>query len=416
MMPSSQQHLSTKLPGPRLRSGSARPQWTCILPLRPLLNWEQLWGCDEPHASWTCVDLSVMVTAVAPPLAVSRSSLFWSSERRVTLSGGGPAESAGPFLFTDMETENKTPTAEAVEMSHSDLSEQIKVVTRDSHLRAENTPLMLSYQKGHVTLEQYKLLLCSLQHIYEALEDVLEENSSHPGVAPIYFPAELARRELLEADLEYFYGQDWRQKVVVPKATERYAHRLRQIGRENPEFLVAHAYTRYLGDLSGGQMIGRITQKCLGLKNGKGMGFFSFPNVSNHNLFKQLYRSRMNSVELTEEQRTGMLEEAVLSFELNIQVFNGLQDIVSSMQKEADPQTHTSQEKLLNGTQQLTDTLQISSDLITSAPLFKMLLGLCVALATPGVSLQVVRAASTGSMQEGQVKERMSQRSMQSTW
>ncbi|CAL8332911.1 unnamed protein product [Merluccius merluccius] len=277
-----------------------------------------------------------------------------------------------------METENKTPTAEAMEMSHSDLSEQIKVVTRDSHLRAENTPLMLSYQKGHVTLEQYKLLLCSLQHIYEALEDVMEENSSHPGVAPIYFPAELARREMVEADLEYFYGQDWRQKVVVPKATERYAHRLRQIGRENPEFLVAHAYTRYLGDLSGGQMLGRITQKCLGLKNGKGLGlgFFSFPNVTNHNLFKQLYRSRMNSVELTEEQRTGMLEEAVLSFELNIQVFNELQDIESRMQKEADLQTHTSQEKLLN------DTLQISSDLITSAPLFKMLLGLCVALAT----------------------------------
>ena len=81
-----------------------------------------------------------------------------------------------------------------------------------------------------------------------------------------------------------------------------------------------HAYTRYLGDLSGGQILGRITQKALGLKDGKGMGFFTFPNVSSPNLFKQLYRSRMNSIELTEQQRTGLLEEAVLSFELNIQV------------------------------------------------------------------------------------------------
>ena len=93
-----------------------------------------------------------------------------------------------------------------------------------------------------------------------------------------------------------------------------------QIGKENPEFLVAHAYTRYLGDLSGGQVLGRIAQKSMGLKGSEGLSFFAFPGVSNPTLFKQLYRSRMNSVELTEEERNGMLEEAVRAFELNIQV------------------------------------------------------------------------------------------------
>ena len=38
-----------------------------------------------------------------------------------------------------------------------DLSEQIKKVTKDSHVRAENTELMLSFQKGKVTLPQYKV-------------------------------------------------------------------------------------------------------------------------------------------------------------------------------------------------------------------------------------------------------------------
>lgn len=93
-----------------------------------------------------------------------------------------------------------------------------------------------------------------------------------------------------------------------------------QVGKENPEFLVAHAYTRYLGDLSGGQVLGRIAQKSIGLKSSEGLSFFAFPGVSSPNLFKQLYRSRMNSVELTEEERNGVLEEAVRSFEFNIQV------------------------------------------------------------------------------------------------
>lgn len=265
-------------------------------------------------------------------------------------------------------------------MCSRDLSEQIKAVTKDSHVRAENTQLMLSYQKGQVTLTQYKLLLCSLHHIYEALEDELDRNSEHPALAPIYFPAELARRELIEADLEHFYGPDWRGRLVVPKATLRYAHRLREIGRENPEYLVAHAYTRYLGDLSGGQVLGRITQKSLGLQGGAGLAFFSFPGVSSANRFKQLYRSRMNSVELTEQQRAGLLEEAVQAFELNIQVFDGLQDMASSM--EALLQTHASPAKLLNGTQRLTSTLQMPSELAISPALFRVVVGLCVALAT----------------------------------
>lgn len=93
-----------------------------------------------------------------------------------------------------------------------------------------------------------------------------------------------------------------------------------QIGKENPEYLMAHAYTRYLGDLSGGQVLGRIAQKSLKLSSSDGVSFFAFPGVSSPNLFKQLYRSRMNSVELTEEQRSEVLEEAVRAFEFNIQV------------------------------------------------------------------------------------------------
>ncbi|KAJ0047307.1 hypothetical protein NL108_005113, partial [Boleophthalmus pectinirostris] len=163
------------------------------------------------------------------------------------------------------------------------------------------------------------LLLCSLHEIYSALEEEMDRNSEHPGVAPIYFPHELARLESIEKDLAYFYGPEWREKIAVPASTKRYSHRLRQIGKENPELLVAHAYTRYLGDLSGGQVLGRIAQKSMGLKGSEGLSFFAFPGVSSPNLFKQLYRGRMNSIELTEEERKSVLEEAVTAFELNIQ-------------------------------------------------------------------------------------------------
>lgn len=276
-----------------------------------------------------------------------------------------------------METEKKTQTA-AEQMTDRDLSEQIKKVTKESHVRAENTELMLSFQRGQVTLKQYKLLLCSLYEIYQALEEELDRNSDHPGVAPIYFPAELARVEAIEKDLEYFYGQDWREKIVVPAATKRYCHRLRQIGKENPEFLLAHAYTRYLGDLSGGQVLGRIAQKSMGLKSSEGLSFFAFPGVSSPNLFKQLYRSRMNSVELTEEERNGVLEEAVRAFEFNIQVFDDLQKMLSITENKLQScSTHSTPVKLL----------QIDGAIIKTTPLLRMVLGLFVALATVSMGI-----------------------------
>ncbi|KAA0713488.1 Heme oxygenase [Triplophysa tibetana] len=89
------------------------------------------------------------------------------------------------------------------QITDSDLSEQIKVVTKDSHTRAENTELMLSYQRGHVSLTQYQMLLCSLYKIYEALEEALDRNATHDAVAPIYFPLELERLPSIRKDLEH---------------------------------------------------------------------------------------------------------------------------------------------------------------------------------------------------------------------
>ncbi|XP_061535921.1 heme oxygenase-like [Phycodurus eques] len=260
-----------------------------------------------------------------------------------------------------------------MQRAEKDLSEQMKKVTMESHMRAENTELMLSFQKGQVTTLQYKLLLSSLREIYQTLEEELDRNSAHPAVEPIYFPSELARLESIEKDLEYFYGPDWKEKIVVPAATRRYCDRLREIGKENPEFLVAHAYTRYLGDLSGGQVLGRVAQKSMGLKNGEGLSFFAFPGVSSPNLFKQLYRSRMNVLELSEEQRKGVLEEAVRAFELNIQVFDDMQ----KMLKVAEDQLESKDGKRVNA-------LQSS---MMGVPLFRMLLGIFVAVVTVAICM-----------------------------
>ena len=47
-----------------------------------------------------------------------------------------------------------------------------------------------------------------------------------------------------------------------------------------PALLAAHAYVRYLGDLAGGQALGRIARQAYALPDGAGTRFFDFGQCS----------------------------------------------------------------------------------------------------------------------------------------
>lgn len=72
----------------------------------------------------------------------------------------------------------------------------------------------------------------ALYYTYEAMEEEIERNKDHPDFSPLYFP-ELNRRDALSRDLDYFYGEDWRERVSCSPATQRYVERIHQVS--NPE-------------------------------------------------------------------------------------------------------------------------------------------------------------------------------------
>lgn len=163
--------------------------------------------------------------------------------------------------------------------------------------------------------------MASLYHIYAALEEEIESNKQNPVYAPLYFPEELHRKAALEQDMAFWYGPHWQETIPYTPATQHYVRRLHEVGHTHPELLVAHTYTRYLGDLSGGQVLKKIAQKSLALPgSGEGLAFFTFPNIDNPTKFKQLYRARMNTLEMTPEVKHRVTEEAKTAFLLNIEV------------------------------------------------------------------------------------------------
>uniref|UniRef100_A0A3Q0SHN9 heme oxygenase (biliverdin-producing) n=1 Tax=Amphilophus citrinellus TaxID=61819 RepID=A0A3Q0SHN9_AMPCI len=201
-----------------------------------------------------------------------------------------------------------------------DLSEMLAAGTKEIHEKAENTQFVKDFLKGRIRKELFKLGAVALYYTYTALEEEIERNKDHPHFAALYFPTELHRHEALARDLEYFYGPEWKSHTSCSKATQNYVDRIHQVGQEDPVLLVAHAYTRYMGDLSGGQVLKKVAQRALKLPaTGEGLEFYQFDAIHSAKEFKQLYRSRMNELELDMETKKRLVDEAVKAFLFNIE-------------------------------------------------------------------------------------------------
>ncbi|XP_006001510.1 heme oxygenase 2 isoform X2 [Latimeria chalumnae] len=217
----------------------------------------------------------------------------------------------------------------------TDLSELLKEGTKESHDRAENSKFVKEFLKGRIRKELFKLGHVALYYTYSALEEEIEQNKDHPVFASLYFPIELNRKENLAKDLEYFYGEDWKDQIKCSEATKKYVERIHHIGQHEPELLVAHAYTRYMGDLSGGQVLKKVAQRALHLPNtGEGVQFYQFDSITNATKFKQLYRARMNTLDVDEKTKERIVKEANEAFLLNIEVFEELDKIGSTLTEE----------------------------------------------------------------------------------
>uniref|UniRef100_A0A8C4VZK0 heme oxygenase (biliverdin-producing) n=1 Tax=Gopherus evgoodei TaxID=1825980 RepID=A0A8C4VZK0_9SAUR len=227
-------------------------------------------------------------------------------------------------------------TEEDDNVSPTDLSEMLKEGTKESHDRAENTQFVKDFLKGRIKKELFKLATVALYYTYSALEEEMDCNKDHPAFAPLYFPLELHRKEALAKDMEYFYGENWKEKIQCSEATRCYVDRIHYIGQYEPELLVAHAYTRYMGDLSGGQILKKVAQRALKLPStGEGIQFYVFDNISNAQQFKQFYRARINALDLDKKAKERIVEEANKAFEFNMQVFDELDKIGALLTEEA---------------------------------------------------------------------------------
>ncbi|MEV8180686.1 biliverdin-producing heme oxygenase [Specibacter sp. NPDC078692] len=204
------------------------------------------------------------------------------------------------------------------------LSEELKTHTAAAHSAAEDSSFVAELMGGTLDAAALVILLDQSLVIYSALENALAAHADHPQLGAFIDP-KLARVAALEADMAFHHGADWEAQLadgrieIVP-ATRAYADALENLGAESIEFLLAHHYVRYMGDLSGGQIIQRLVQRHYGIAD-EGLNFYTFPEIEKPKPYKDGYRNLMDTTDFTREQKDTILAHAADSFELNRAVF-----------------------------------------------------------------------------------------------
>jgi heme oxygenase len=206
----------------------------------------------------------------------------------------------------------------------SNLATKLREGTKKAHTMAENVGFVKCFLKGVVEKTSYRKLVTDLYFVYSAMEEEMEHHRNHPILSQIYFP-QLNRKKSLEQDLSYYYGKNWREQIAPSPAAKDYVQRIRDLSATDPQLLVAHSYTRYLGDLSGGQILKKIAQRAMNLSDGQGTAFYEFKEIPDEKAFKAEYRQALDELPVDDATADRIVEEANAAFGMNMKLFQELE-------------------------------------------------------------------------------------------
>ncbi|WP_030259519.1 MULTISPECIES: heme oxygenase (biliverdin-producing) [Streptomyces] len=202
----------------------------------------------------------------------------------------------------------------------------LRTASSEEHEAAEHSSFMSHLLNGRLGVEAYADLTGQLWFVYRALESRIEQLAEHPLAGP-FVDRTLLRTAAIERDLAHLRGPDWRNRLAPLPATAAYVARVEELAEEWPAGYIAHHYTRYLGDLSGGQIIRGVAEKTWGFeRKGDGVRFYVFEEVDNPAAFKREYRAKLDAAgaAMDEVERRRVVEECKRAFVLNGAVFRDL--------------------------------------------------------------------------------------------
>jgi heme oxygenase len=200
------------------------------------------------------------------------------------------------------------------------ISARLRIGTTPEHRSAEQKAFLVALMSGKSALRpQYVRYLAQFARVYEEME----RSPARSTDPKLLHDTALHRFASIHSDLLSLGSADWRESIPALPATERYVEHLRSFGEGDGVKRLAHHYTRYLGDLSGGQIISRLLKRHYSASDDV-LSFYHFPQIENLAEYKKMYREELDNLEVDEHAVQQLIEEAKRAFACSADILDGL--------------------------------------------------------------------------------------------
>lgn len=201
-------------------------------------------------------------------------------------------------------------------------AQRLRESTMGAHAHAETSPFFTQLFDGTLPVGAYLTLVVQQQAVYHALEAPADRMREHPVIGPFVVDL-LHRSPALDRDVAHLRPLAPDADPALSPATLEFVARLEEVA-DTPHRWLAHHYTRYMGDLSGGQQMRKAAEKAYGLGGGSGAEFYRFPGLGAPARFKDAYRARLDAADWDEQHRAEVIEEVLLAYRLNTSLVRDL--------------------------------------------------------------------------------------------
>ena len=202
------------------------------------------------------------------------------------------------------------------------ISQLLKESSKQQHEQAESSKFIVELMRGQLNLDSYKRYLTNLAWLYLKLESKVQEGEA-VATSEQLWDQRLNRLESISKDLGALGVENWRETTEPSKAMRSYIEHIRCLDGKSDHKLIAHHYTRYLGDLSGGQAISALVSRHYGATPEQ-LNFYKFTEIGDLVRFKEHYRKVLDGLQFSKKQIDELVQEVQLAFEFNQKVFEDL--------------------------------------------------------------------------------------------
>lgn len=202
-------------------------------------------------------------------------------------------------------------------------SEQLRIATQTAHSDAEHSPFMDKLLSGAHGIAGVKALTHELYHVYTALAETAHILRARGQLLEILDPRLDSAADRLAHDLTTL-----NHPLTTPLPTTATYVDAIMASAAHPAAFLGHHYTRYLGDLSGGQIIRTMLCRTLEITP-DALTFYDFSHAGGLGKlkpYKDTYKKALDALDFDADGDKLLFDAATSAFRHNLALFTALED------------------------------------------------------------------------------------------